>query len=69
MDQEMTFEQAKDQIEEIIKEMETGNLPLEESVKRFEEAVGLIRFCQKKLDGYQKKIETITLETDDENHE
>lgn len=69
MDQEMTFEQAKDQIEEIIRKMENGNLPLEESVTQFEEAVGLIRFCQKKLDGYQKKIETISLETDDENHE
>ena len=47
--------------------MEQGNLPLEESVSRFEEAAALLKYCQRKLDSYQKKIETITLETDDIN--
>ncbi len=67
MKQEMTFEEAREKIEQIIQNMEAGNLPLEESVSQFEEAAQLVKYCQKKLDGYQKKIETITLEADDKN--
>ncbi len=63
----MTFEEAREKIEQIIQNMEAGNLPLEESVSQFEEAAQLVKYCQKKLDGYQKKIETITLEADDKN--
>ena len=59
MKNEMSFEEAQEKIEQIIQDMEQGNLPLEESVSRFEEAAA--------LDSYQKKIETITLETDDIN--
>jgi exodeoxyribonuclease VII, small subunit len=64
---EMSFEEAQEKIEQIIQDMEQGNLPLEESVSRFEEAAALLKYCQRKLDSYQKKIETITLETDDIN--
>ena len=67
MKQEMTFEEAKDAIEAILQDLEQGSLPLEESVAKFEEAAKLVKFCQKKLDSYQKKIEAITLETEQED--
>ena len=35
--------------------MESGDLPLEESVAQFEEASSLIKYCQQKLDEYKEK--------------
>ncbi len=58
----MTFEEAKSQIEEIIRKLEGGNLPLEESITQFEKASQLIKYCQDKLDGYHKKIETVNID-------
>lgn len=63
MNENMTFEEAKEKVERIIQNMEQGNLPLEESISQFEEASKLIKYCQDKLDGYRGKIETITMET------
>lgn len=63
MNENMTFEEAKEKIERIIQNMEQGNLPLEESISQFEEASKLIKFCQDKIDGYRGKIETITIGT------
>lgn len=57
----MTFEEAKEKIEQIIRNMESGDLPLEESVAQFEEASGLIKYCQQKLDEYKGKVEAITI--------
>ena len=59
MKNEMTFEEAKDKIEQIIQNMESGNLPLEESVKQFEEAAKLVKYCQQLLDEYRGKIESV----------
>lgn len=56
----MSFEEAKSKIEQIIRNMESGNLPLEESVSQFEEAALLVKYCQDKLDEYKGKIEAIS---------
>jgi len=56
-----TFEKAMDQLEEIIKELETGDLPLEKAIKKFEEGILLSKFCSEKLDETEKKI-TILLQ-------
>ena len=56
----MTFEEAKEKIEQIIRNMESGSLPLEESVAQFEEAAKLVKYCQEKLDEYKGKIEAVT---------
>jgi exodeoxyribonuclease VII small subunit len=53
---EMSFESAMKKIEDIVDELEKGDLPLEESLKRFEEAVKLARVCHEKLEGAEKKI-------------
>lgn len=66
MKKEMTFEVAKIKIEQIIQKMESGNLPLEESVKQFEEAAELVKYCQKLLDEYKGKIETILSDSNKE---
>ena len=64
---QMTFEEAKEKIEQIIRNTEQGNLPLEESVAQFEEAVKLVKYCQDKLDEYKGKIEAITVKPQEED--
>jgi len=56
---EKKFEQALARLEEIVESLERGDLPLEESLKEFEEGIGLSRFCAKKLDEAQEKVEIL----------
>jgi len=60
----MTFEDAVKKIEDIIKEMENGRLPLEQSLERFEDGIKLVKLCNTKLDNYEKKI-TLVIEGKD----
>jgi exodeoxyribonuclease VII small subunit len=53
---EMSFEDAMKRIEEIVDELEKGDLALDDSLKRFEEAVKLARVCHNKLEGAEKKV-------------
>ena len=59
-----TFENAIKKLEQIVSELETKDLPLDEAVKSFEEGVKLSKFCSKLLDETEKKI-TILLKKDD----
>lgn len=56
---EEKFEEALKKLEEIVREMESGDLTLEESLKSFEEGVRLSRFCAKKLDEAERRIEVL----------
>ena len=51
-----TFEGALEQFEQIVKELESGDLPLEKAIKKFEEGVRLSKFCSKKLNETEKRI-------------
>ena len=53
---EMTYEQAYAKLEEYTKQLEGGELSLDESLKLFEQAVALIRCCGEKLDGAKKQM-------------
>jgi exodeoxyribonuclease VII small subunit len=59
-----TFEDALTQLEVIVEELESGDLPLEKAIKRFEQGVRLSKFCSEKLDETEKKI-TILLKNQD----
>jgi len=54
-----TFEEALKRLESIVQELESGDLPLEEAFKKFEEGVKLSRYCSEKLDQTEKKIEIL----------
>ena len=56
-----TFEDAMRSLEQIVQELEDGDLALEAALKKFEEGVQLSKFCSQKLDETEKKI-TILLE-------
>src|SRR5512145_2978789 len=57
---DIKFEDALQRLEQIVDQLETGNLPLEESLKVFEEGVGLARRCARYLDEAEKRIELLT---------
>ena len=61
MNKALTFENAMKKLEEIVQELEAGQLTLEESLKKFQEGVKLSKFCSSKLDETEKKI-TLLLE-------
>ncbi|RPH51817.1 MAG: exodeoxyribonuclease VII small subunit [Desulfobacteraceae bacterium] len=62
----VTFEIAMKQLEQIVQELESGNLSLEDSIKKFEEGIKLSKFCSAKLDETEKKI-TLLLKDQDGN--
>lgn len=58
----LTIEEAMARIEVIVRQLEEGNLPLEEAIKIFSEGMNLIDWCQKKLDEVQAKVQKILRE-------
>jgi len=61
-----TFEKAMKKLEKIVQELETGDLPLDKAIKKFEEGVQLSKFCSAKLDETEKKV-TILMQDSEGN--
>jgi exodeoxyribonuclease VII small subunit len=59
-----TIEQAMKQLEQIVQDLESGDMPLEKAIKTFEEGVQLSKFCSQKLDETEKRI-TILMQNSD----
>lgn len=59
------FEESMKKLEDIVTELENGNLNLDESVKKFEEGMKVAKQCNTILEDAEKKI-TILLEKDGE---
>jgi exodeoxyribonuclease VII small subunit len=53
------FESAMKRLEQIVDELENGDLTLEASIKIYEEGVELMTFCTSKLDLTEKKIQIL----------
>jgi exodeoxyribonuclease VII small subunit len=53
------FEASLGALEKIVRELERGDLPLEESLRLFEEGVSLSRECQERLNQAERRIETL----------
>lgn len=58
----MNFEEAMQKLEKITQDLEEGNLSLDESLKRFEEGMRLVNFCEKKLEEVEKRIRILIKE-------
>ncbi len=56
---DLKFEDCLARLEQIVAALEAGNLPLEESLKVFEEGVTLSRQCAKYLDEAERRIEVL----------
>ena len=56
---ELNFEKAMNRLEAIVEQMETGKLPLEDLIVRYEEGMNLVKVCQERLTSAEEKIEII----------
>ena len=54
-----TFEVAMRRLTEIVQTLEQGDLPLEESLRLFEEGIKLARLSQARLDAAEKRVEQL----------
>ena len=61
---EMSFEEAMSELEEVIGQLERGNVPLEDSIKLYERGAELKKRCEKKLMDAEEKVQKITLDKD-----
>jgi exodeoxyribonuclease VII small subunit len=59
-----TFEQAIKQLEQIVQDLESGDMPLEKAIKKFEEGIQLSKFCTEKLDETEKRIAILIKDSD-----
>ena len=55
----MTFEEAQQELETIVQRLESGEAPLDEALKLWERGEELYRFCKKRLDAAEGKIEDL----------
>lgn len=59
MKKDIKFEEAIKRLEDIVEELETGEFDLNKAVEIFEEGLQLSKFCKKKLEEAEQKIEII----------
>ncbi len=56
MAEELSFEQSLSRLDEIVRHLERGDLPLSESLALFEEGTGLLSACSKMLETAEQKV-------------
>lgn len=59
MDGKLSFEQALQRLEQVVRQLETGDLSLEESLGLFQEGVQLAQSCSQQLNKAEAKIEKL----------
>ncbi len=59
-----SFEENMQRLEQIVRSMERGDVPLEESLKLFQEGTGLIESCGKLLDEAELQVKKIVAGAD-----
>ena len=61
---EISFEKAFEALEKTVDELESGGLPLDSALKKYEEGIRMARLCQAKLDKAKAKIEILMKDKD-----
>ena len=61
-----TFEESMQRLEQIVRALEHGDVPLEESLKLFQEGTGLVRSCQKLLDDAKLQVQKVMADANEE---
>jgi exodeoxyribonuclease VII small subunit len=60
----ISFEEAMERMEEIIKSLEGGELELDKSLEIFEEGIKMYRYCTKKLEEMEGRVKVIMQQED-----
>ena len=61
----VNLEKTLADLESLVKELESGELPLDDAMKKFEKGVKLTRICQNALKEAEQKVEILLQNTDD----
>ncbi len=59
-EEKQNFEQSLKKLEQLVNEMESGKLPLDEMMKRFEEGRRLVALCSAELENIRQRIDKVT---------
>jgi exodeoxyribonuclease VII small subunit len=59
-----TFEMAMKQLEQIVQDLETSDMPLEKAIKKFEEGIKISKYCSEKLDESERRITLLLQDSD-----
>lgn len=64
VDAEMSFEEAFDRLEATVRQLENGDLTIEEAVALYEQGMALAQLCQQRLDAAELRISRLALSSD-----
>ena len=62
----LSYEESVKRLEKIVEDVESGNLSLDESIKKYEEGIALYKNCSKLLQEYENKVEILSKNQDGE---
>ncbi len=60
--EELSFEEAMAELEKVVRDLEMGNVPLDQSIKLYERGAALKARCEAKLQQAEEKVAQITLD-------
>ncbi len=60
-EKELTFEQSLARLEQIVKELESGNVPLEDLMKLYDEGTSLVKFCSEKISAAEQQVRKVQM--------
>ena len=62
--EQLSFEAALARLEETVRLLESGNVPLDDSLSLFEEGIALVKLCNSKLDTAEQKVVKLRINGD-----
>jgi len=62
MEEELSFEESLEKLEEIVNKLETGDVPLDDAIDEFNKAMQLVKVCNEKLNNAEEAIAKIVKE-------
>lgn len=65
MMEELSFEESLEKLEEIVEKLENGNVPLDDAIDEFTNAMQLVKICNEKLNNAEDAIAKIVKENGD----
>jgi exodeoxyribonuclease VII small subunit len=63
-DNELSFENALTRLEEVVKQLEDGQVPLEKALELFSEGIQLSKLCNSKLDMVEEKVQVLLTDSE-----